>query len=73
MLPESLPGKIAVKMSMTTFDLSDAEAVEGLVLLRTVLQRLRRLLEVILDLSPNFSTTVATLTKPETIPTKLSI
>ena len=59
-------------MLTMTLDRSEAVAVVGLVSLRTVLQRLRRLLEVIFDLSPNFSTTLAALTNPATLLQKLS-
>ena len=54
--PDVLPGKIPARMLMMTFERSEAELVVGLVSLSTVLQRLRKLFEVILSLSPNLST-----------------
>ena len=55
-VPDVLPGKIPARMLTMTFERSEAELVVGLVSLSTVLQRLRKLFEVIFSLSPNFST-----------------
>ena len=51
---------------MRTLDLSDAEAVVGLVSNKTVLHKLLRLCDVIENSPPNFSTTETPFTNPQT-------
>ena len=51
---------------MRTLDLSEAEAVVGLVSNKTVLHKLLRLCDVIEKSPPNFSTTETPLTNPQT-------